>query len=411
MEKQNFNTYSFFTYALFFVIVKPYFLPDLLRQGLKVAVLAAVFLFLLQEIPARKLWNISLIFAISVLISGTGALIGGDYGWLDFIESALYALTFYDLYTFIRLCGWRKQYDRLLGSLYRINLLYCILTILSVAMSGVENNSNDAAYFFGNKFIAAYLFISLAALYGATKDMRMRKHRIILGVILLFSIGFTKYIDCSTAMVALIILFFLQFLSSRWKIRMARGWVVVGGLSVSALSVIWMEKILNIDWINRFVFEYLDKSYTVYGRLEIYGVYLKDIIMDKLWIGYGYSNTYIKDLTGVYSNAQNGLLEITVNFGLIGTAALLFTVIGCYRNSQKNLRTFYLSLVVIGMVIASFFEISLNWFFFLGIFLINANRETEVTGDVSEPIRTGAGRISGRRSVSPERYRKERKRA
>ena len=107
--------------------------------------------------------------------------------------------------------------------------------------------------------------------------------------------------------------------------------------------------------------------------MEIYGKYLTNVILSSFWVGHGYSNSVMKNLTGVYANAQNGLLEMFVSFGFLGVVALIYTVYYCYKKSDKGIQVFYLSLIVYGMIIAAVFEISLNWFFMLGICLIRWN--------------------------------------
>ena len=97
------------------------------------------------------------------------------------------------------------------------------------------------------------------------------------------------------------------------------------------------------------------------------------VIRERFWFGYGYSNSMMKGLTGLYANAQNGLLEIMVNMGFLSVMALLVTVFLCFRNTLKVNKSFYISIIVYGMIIASIFEVALNWFFLLGVCLIRWN--------------------------------------
>lgn len=377
MNKYKISIYSLISCALFFAVFKPYFLPDAIRQASKTIILAGVFIFVITNMKLNKLINCSLIFASCVILSAIVAIFNRNYEIRDFLDSILYALTFYDLYTFAKLCKYKGYSQKLISSMFRMNLLYCILTVFSVAIVGVENNSNTVAYLFGNKFTSAYLFILLIALYGASHETDKKRNKLILCFLFIFSVSFSLYIDCATATVTLIILFIMYLLPEKIKLHIINQKYIIIALILSAIIVIWLEAILKIDFVNRIVVDYFQKSYTITGRLEIYSKYLRNVISGSFWVGYGYSNELMKNLTGIYANAQNGLLEMFVNFGFLGVIALLFTVYYCFKRTNKDIETFYLALVVYGMIIAAIFEVSLNWFFLLGLCLIRWNCNVE----------------------------------
>lgn len=368
------SVYNLLTYALVFAIIKPYFLPVALRQASKIGILLCVFLFTVSRTQKEKLVNLACLFSGSVLISATISYLKGGYQPKDFLDAVLYALTFYDIYSFVGLCKRKNRFDKMLKCMYNIIALYCILTFISVIINGTANNSNQAAYIFGNKFTSSYLFIFLIALYGAVHEMTLYKNRVQYAALFLFSIAFTLYLGCATATVTLVILFVIVLISSKksMKLLMNEKFVVVS-LLVSALIVFSMGQILKIDFINDIVSGFFNKSYTVTGRVEIYNVYLTKVIQERFWFGYGYSNSMMKSLTGLYANVQNGLLEIMVNMGFLSVLSLLVTVFLCFKNSVKDNKTFYISIIVYGMIIASIFEVAINWFFFMGICIVRWN--------------------------------------
>lgn len=372
------NVYKFLTYALIFAIIKPYFLPAGIRQASKIAILLCIFLFTLSKTKKSTFVNLAWLFSGSVLLSAVMAYIRGGYQSKDFLDAVLYAITFYDIYSFIGICKEKNYYNVILKCTYDITALYCALTFLSVVMVGVANNSNRASYVFGNKFTSSYLFIFLIALYGATHEMNLWKNKAHHIFLFVFSIAFTIYMGCATATVTLVVLFVVVL--DRWKkvrLLLLNEKFAVTALLLSALVVFWMGQILKIDFINDIVSGYFNKSYTVTGRLEIYNVYLMKVIRNSFWFGYGYSNSAMMDLTGLYANAQNGLLEIMVNMGLLSVIALLVTVFWSFKNTLKTDKSFYISLIVYGMIIASIFEVALNWFFLLGVCLIRWNCDVD----------------------------------
>lgn len=372
------NIYNFLTYALVFAIVKPYFLPAGLRQASKIFILLFIFLFVISKTKKDRIVNLSWLFSGCVLLSAIVAYFKGGYQDKDFLDALLYAITFYDIYSFVGLCKQKGRFDETLKCLYNIIGLYCILTLVSILLVGTVNNSNQSAYIFGNKFTSSYLFIFLVALYAAIHEMDLWKYKIRQIALFIISIAVTLYIGCATATVTLAVLFIATVVPLK-KIRMLllnESFAVIA-LIMSALVVLVMGQILKIEFVNNIVSGYFNKSYTVAGRLEIYNVYLMNIIKSRFWLGYGYSNSMMKNLTGLYANAQNGLLEIMVNMGFLGVLALLITVFWSFRNTLKTDKSFYISIIVYGMIIASIFEVALNWFFLLGICLIRWNCDAE----------------------------------
>jgi len=172
------NLYNCLTYALIFAIVKPYFLPEVFRESSKIIILLCIFLFTISRTKKSKIINLACLFSGAVLLSAIVAYIKGEYQFKDLLDSVLYVITFYDIYSFIGLCRKENRFEKMLKCLYNIILLYCILTFFSVLFTGVSNNSNQASYIFGNKFISSYLFIFFVALYGAIHDINLWKNKI-----------------------------------------------------------------------------------------------------------------------------------------------------------------------------------------------------------------------------------------
>lgn len=197
--KYKINVYNLLTYLLVFAIIKPYFLPAELRQASKIIILISVFLFTISREKKERIVNLSLLFSGCVLLSAVMAYLKGGYQDKDFLDALLYAVTFYDIYSFIGLCKQKGQFNETIKCLYNIIRLYCILTIVSILLVGTVNNSNQSAYIFGNKFTSSYLFIFLIALYGATHEMILWKNKICYIALFISSIALTLYIGCATA--------------------------------------------------------------------------------------------------------------------------------------------------------------------------------------------------------------------
>lgn len=360
--------YDLYVYLIFFSLFKAYFIPNAVRQAIKIVTLVLVFAFLIQRLKKREVYNRSLLFSGVIIISGFYNYILENYTVKALMDSFLYAFTFYDLYSFFLYSNTHNFIGRMSKNLYRANLIYCILTVISVLVVGVENNSNNAAYMFGNKFTSSYLFISLIALYGLAHNMNLKRNRRIICALIAFGCFFTIYVGCATATVALIVAVILFVIGKKLHVNSIQGSVVaVSALIGTAIVPFVINAVLKINIVKYIIFDVFQRSITVYGRFEIYNNYLESLLKDHFWLGYGYSNGVMMNITGVFGNAQNGLLEQMMNFGFIGVMAILFTV---FYALKKKKELSYMVILLYAMIVAAIFEVTINWFFWISIFSI-----------------------------------------
>ena len=95
--------------------------------------------------------------------------------------------------------------------------------------------------------------------------------------------------------------------------------------------------LLTNPYVVSFIYDVLGKSYTWVGRLHIYAM-ISDVIKVHPWIGYGYFSNIVEEILG-FGNAQNGVLKIIVDsgiVGLIGYALLVYRSMKSNENSSKE---------------------------------------------------------------------------
>lgn len=371
VRRINVNAIDLLTYMIFIVLIKISFIPSIIRQVIKISVLIIIFFFLISKLRKKEVLNASVFLVISILISGFYNYMLGKYKLELLLDSAVYAISFHDLYTLF-LYGYKhNEMFRIKKCLYNIVLLFCILTVVSVIIVGTSNNSNTSVYLFGNKFMSSYLFVTLIALYGATHDVHNKKNKSVFYVLVLAGILFTLHVKCATATVSLlisIIIYIISKLSNKtifWKPQLISS-VLIG----TSLVPLVIDYIVKIDFINNIIFGIFNRGYTVYGRFEIYNSYLFQLIKDKLIFGYGYNNGKMLEVTGVFSNVQNGLLEQVMSFGLVGASIIVVLVYYCIRKSKNDAKTICLFILLYTLIIASIFEVTINWLFWIVVFLI-----------------------------------------
>ena len=140
--------------------------------------------------------------------------------------------------------------------------------------------------------------------------MSEKKDKTIYFALFIFSILLTLYVKCTTATIALVILLSFNVLPNKIKLFLLNEKMVVIALILSSLIIIWIEKIFEIDFINKLVFDYFNKSYTVTGRFEIYSVYLSKVVLGSFWLGYGYSNSLMKSFNKVIFQCTEWIIGI-----------------------------------------------------------------------------------------------------
>lgn len=356
-----------YVYLLYFSLIKTYFIPDTLRQIIKIGTLLVVFMFLVEKLN-RSVVNCSLLYSSTVIISGVHSYVSGTYTVKALLDSFLYALAFYDLYGIFMHANRHKCEKRIARDLYQINLIYCILTIFSVLYTGVDNNSNVSKYLFGNKFTASYLFISLISLYGISRNMNLQRNKRRLCEMIIAGLAFTIYVGCATATIALITASMLFWVDRKTHSHILQNPYIAGGALIgTAIVPFGINTIIKNSIINYIIFDLFHRGYTVYGRFRIYNEFLYDLLKNRFWLGYGYSNGVMRSTTEIFSNAQNGLLEQMMNFGIVGAVAILITMFYALRKKRK---LSYMVILLYAMIVAAIFEVTINWFFWIALFSI-----------------------------------------
>lgn len=369
--KSRISMIECYAYLLFAVLFKAYFIPDIIRQAIKIFVLLFLFVFLIKRLNKKEIFNISVLFSFSIIFSGVLNYFSQEYTIKALLDSLLYALSLYDLYTFLLYGHKRGRMEKIAKCFYNMNLIYCILTVCSVAIVGTENNSNVSSYLFGNKFTSSYLFISLVALYGVTHNLDRKMYRIRWMILAILVIVFSLYVDCATATVALVIALMIYIVSCVLdKDFFLKPIVITSILVVTALIPFVINSFMKISFVNHIVFDIFKRGATVYGRFEIYQNYLPNLIRDKFLFGYGYSNGKMLAMTGVFGNAQNGLLEQVMSYGVIGAGIIVFLTFYCIKKAKFNNKIICIVILLYAMIVAAIFEPTINYFFWMALFIL-----------------------------------------
>ena len=284
----------------------------------------------------------------------------------------------------------KYQKQKLFLTIYGMFTLFSCINLATVlfAPNGLYNRGwQGATYWFGGKFITFYMFYTWLCLYV----IRKRKRHIIAFVFpFLIGIFICMRVNCSTG-IACICVSALLIINRKFVVKIKPWMLIAIVLGVTGIMV-FSNVLFNNQLIQYFITKVLHRSSMMTGRVEIYSSFLK-IMKSDIWLGQGYDNSIVmRNTTLGYLNAQNGILDVITQTGLIGLVPFIFMLYvfwkeGCvyFNNIENQLAAIFL----MGFFFCSFGEISFNSYFFLLLVL--------VSGDLSKVTRKSNTKFSEQR--------------
>lgn len=234
-------------------------------------------------------------------------------------------------------------------------MLYWIPTVITVLIQGrnVLDNANNT-YFIGNKFNVTYLNVIMLSLYLYLTREKLEQHssRMILklnrnkvGVSIFYGIiiYLAFFMKAYTGLFMILFILILAFLSRVLQFKFNNRWngffnfiskpiVMVISTVLSGIVTIMLEAIISLPTVASYL-KFIGKTGNIVSRTLIYKN-LMDIIFQKPWIGYGYSSAIVSKYFG--PNAQNGLAQLIIYIGIVGTVVMLGMVFYCGKCGRKN---------------------------------------------------------------------------
>ena len=366
------------TYLLFISIVRPVFISSVVGAVFHIGSTLFVVFYVISKKKKRLLWNPSLIICASVIISSVLSFFIDDVPFKYALDGILFSMNFYALCTLFLWYESIGKKEELVHSLFRINLVYCIIALLLInkAFGFDKSDSNLVLYIFGNKFSTAYLFIMLAALFYSAFRKKIRKNILYKLLFFLFfsaAAAVCLYYNCKTALVVSFILLLISILPEKIKKFLFHPAVAVITVIVTTIIPFLLKTILANKSIQYFITNVLHRSLTLSGRTTIYNNYLLPVLQKKLVFGYGYTNSAMKTASIYYATAQNGMLQWMIRFGIVGAVAMLVYIYLCFRRADRSEVSYGALALVYMMLIAGIVEVSYDWHFFIGLALIPAS--------------------------------------
>lgn len=369
-----------YCYLLYVSLFKLCFLPETIQLSIKALCLILSFVFFIQKVKKKNLFNAIILISVSCFIS---SMISHNLATLSTqktIKSMVYGLSLYTIYLMVRYFQTSGGYVTLIRYLCNITKVYCLLSIVSVLISGTTKSGVETYYWFGTKFMTSYLFLFWLMLYRLINVEKINKNQRDKFIYLLFSIAvilFIYYLNCGTTFLASIFLFVDQFFSDRIRDFLKKPVMVLTSMCLAGMFPYIYNLILSNSYVQKVFFIFLGKSSTLTGRTVIYDKLVYIISNRPIW-GYGYQNEAVKYFVSEnFGNVQNAIAQWTVDYGIIGLIILFFYSFYCLRRASRNdyLNGWYT--ILYAFIICSTVEVSFNFFFFIALVVIGVFKDSK----------------------------------
>lgn len=352
-------------------------IPHALFLGIKYIIILYLLISYLDEIIRIKMITIPiLVYGIVTLI----ATIINQSMFNRIIAAGVYILHILVIYTTISTFIRKRSLRELTIIFIRIFLLIAIVTDILMIFIDYDFSSPSTNYLIGNKFVVSYLhcFVSALLFLADYENVGVDKTNLKYKIGKLTFWGFSLFIcvrvTCTTGILMCLLMGIMLYLRVPMKIKkiFSNPLFIVILVGLINILIFGSFSLLTNSYVSEFVSNMLGKSGTWLGRIHIYAMVM-EVIKIHPWIGYGYFSNIIEDIMG-FGNAQNGVLKIIIDSGIIGLIGYSFLV----RNSLKNFdisakKIWPLIVFVHCMIFASIAEINLtDYLFFLCVAIIFA---------------------------------------
>lgn len=369
------------SFFMFFCIVQIAYFDTPVYTLLKYIIVAITLVYVFKNV--RILITTGMKIMIPVAGIGIGIIVSTNLNFdatYNIRGAIYYAALIITMFAFLHILGVKGK----LYNFYRAGIMYLTVVLIINDLLMVINperfygvyGTMIGTFILGNKFNVAYAHLLLAILNGLKKkENQVKRYNICLIVAALIAL----YVQCKTVFLACVLLIILTIVPQTIKNALAKPTVFAVAFIASALIIGILTVIISWKPITYLIVEVLHKDLTLTGRLNIYR-YLLGIISVKKWFGYGYMNTTMLDKTIWYANAQNGLWDFILNYGLV-TAVFLFIM--ClvvfvnanrdYKKVPEKINVAILIAVVYSYLFMGIVEICFSIQFFLYFALLNGN--------------------------------------
>lgn len=229
----------------------------------------------------------------------------------------------------------------------------------------VYHSDGISGYQIGNKFYLCYSNIFLATIYLLRHSLELKSHRRNIKILLLITFFLSIKTGCSTMIIGTLFYYMLTFIVKGERLRfLYRPSTYLFGLFVcDILFFLFITWIMTLPIIQYIVVDILGEDLTLTGRLWMYEQ-LGNVLAECPLYGFGIGNAPLTTfMYGVGENAQNGLFNMFIESGYIGTIAYLMTILLMIKQTEKKRFYFPIISFMYMMLLLSTIEVTFTTYF------------------------------------------------
>lgn len=265
--------------------------------------------------------------------------------------------------------------------------VFFIIWLLCVTSSIYTQTGIDAGvynpYFIGNKFNASYYFILLTCILDIKRKKNPSIQNRIMWIICWgFSLVTIIFMNCSTAIIMLLMIAIAHICVSKKNFLLRHiKWVIILLIIFATVIILKFDNIISSPVVSKFLSD-IGETGTIKSRGIIY-TYLPDIIKQKMWLGYGFNSNIVAETFA--GNAQNALLHIIVQFGIIGAGVFIIMTASSVKFAVKDKGTDLRPIIyyIIVFILAGIIEITFGFYFYFLLSLLMITREIQNKENIS----------------------------
>ena len=352
--------------AMFFVclaIFKMEGLSTVVKNSLQVTSLI-ISIYFLGFSYKMHIKDVSLIIIVPIIISTFISYYREIITFQNVFNCIFYMLGLFIFSNISRIYVQQNRILEMFRCLKNTFLIFLLMNLISIFVIGTDDTGNTT-YLFGGKFLSLYLVLFSSILIFFCKKKNFSLFNIFICCILLTI--FSIYFSCSTGVVLAWCLFLLLLLPKSIKSLLCNIKILITLIILTAFLVFFLETFLNIPLIKNIITGVLHRDLTLSGRLPIYKYYLIPLILKNPIWGYGYGSS-ILHATTPYWNAQNGLLDYQLNFGICGTISILIMFALAAKSYMEEYWPMYSFMFL--LIVAGIWECSYGIFLYVILILI-----------------------------------------
>lgn len=270
----------------------------------------------------------------------------------------------------------------------RIFLKYVFLFLLPFVLASdingfIYRSEGISGYEAGNKFYLCYLNIFLITIYLLHKTLNEKvKKKVFLLLLLTFALALKT--ECTTMIIGTVLFYLLAFVFKKDKFRSLLYkpcFYLVTLFVCDILFFISVTWILQIPIVQYIIVDILGEDLTLTGRVNMYAR-LGEVLNECPLYGFGIGNAYLTTMIyGVGDNAQNGLLNLFIECGMLGVVFYFIMLLSMIKMASCNLSTYPIMCFMYMMLVLSSIEVTFTMYFTaISILLILDIKKEEKNG-------------------------------